>query len=98
MVLPASVPDCTGSSRNRFPWEMAAHVHAQGELRSSMTIVSLPLRLSAAACPPPIPEFQTPRSPETEQQTALPTDARIKQQENISQIKKLASSHAIYPT
>eukprot|EP00959_Pyramimonas_sp_CCMP1952_P292742 6122551-Pyramimonas_sp.AAC.1 len=37
---------------------MAAHVHAQGEWRSSMTIVSLPLRLSAAACSPFFPSFQ----------------------------------------
>eukprot|EP00959_Pyramimonas_sp_CCMP1952_P229376 4796054-Pyramimonas_sp.AAC.1 len=37
------VLDYTGSSRNQPFWEMAAHRHAQGEWRSSMTIVFLPL-------------------------------------------------------
>eukprot|EP00959_Pyramimonas_sp_CCMP1952_P221395 4627982-Pyramimonas_sp.AAC.1 len=77
---------------------MAAHAHAQGERRSSTTIVSLPPRLSAAACPPPIPEFPTLSSPGTEQPTALPTDAIIIQKRNRKRTKKLASNRARYPT
>eukprot|EP00959_Pyramimonas_sp_CCMP1952_P286688 5994726-Pyramimonas_sp.AAC.1 len=37
---------------------MAVHAHAQGEWRSSMTIVPLALRLSAAACSPLFPNFR----------------------------------------
>eukprot|EP00959_Pyramimonas_sp_CCMP1952_P332757 6968272-Pyramimonas_sp.AAC.1 len=60
MVLPAFVPDCAGSSWNRLSSETDAHVHAQGEWRSSIAIVTLRLRLSAAACPPLFPNFRHP--------------------------------------
>eukprot|EP00959_Pyramimonas_sp_CCMP1952_P026121 548312-Pyramimonas_sp.AAC.1 len=44
-----------------------------------MTIVFLHLRLSAAACYPLLQNFPTLSLPETEQQTALSTYARIEQ-------------------
>eukprot|EP00959_Pyramimonas_sp_CCMP1952_P442467 9262715-Pyramimonas_sp.AAC.1 len=58
MVQQTFVPGYIGSRQNRLSSDKRARVHAQGELSSSMTIVSLPLRLSEAACPPPSPDFR----------------------------------------
>eukprot|EP00959_Pyramimonas_sp_CCMP1952_P347351 7275264-Pyramimonas_sp.AAC.1 len=58
MVLPTSVPDCTGSSRNRLSWEMAAHVALMASGDHRWRSSPSPFRLSAAGCPPLFPNFR----------------------------------------
>eukprot|EP00959_Pyramimonas_sp_CCMP1952_P147243 3081708-Pyramimonas_sp.AAC.1 len=79
-----TVLDCAGGLR---PWPCSAtrgSDRARGELRPSMTIVVvfLPPRLSVAARCPLFQNFRHFTTPDNEQQeTALPTGARIKQEE-----------------
>eukprot|EP00959_Pyramimonas_sp_CCMP1952_P299444 6263102-Pyramimonas_sp.AAC.1 len=97
MVLPTFLPDCTGSSRNRLSWETEAHVHAQGEWRSSMTIVSFPLRLSAAACFPLFPNFRRSVHLRPGDRQRFQQMPELNNKKYRQHIQKLASNHARYP-
>eukprot|EP00959_Pyramimonas_sp_CCMP1952_P008663 181303-Pyramimonas_sp.AAC.1 len=76
---------------------MAVRGRAQGEWRSSMTIVSFPLRLSAAACPPPFPNFRHLAHLGQNDRQRCQQMPEFNIQRNRKQTKKLAANHARYP-
>eukprot|EP00959_Pyramimonas_sp_CCMP1952_P371544 7780206-Pyramimonas_sp.AAC.1 len=57
-----------------------------------------PPPIERSRVPPSIPKFPTLSSPGTERQRVLPTDARIKQKERISESRQRSRHHTMQDT